>query len=390
MPDSRSLPQKIQACKERLERDLSCIRVTRAFTGQDEHAPFLSSRTDGGRQLRPYYLVYFLLVDLLEFPSLGQGEKVAWSVPLEYNSRLYVVEHRKFGLGIFEPQHDPTKGTNSPVTEVGERDSVEICQLINRAIDNATPYFEWRAQQEAAGSRLNVVNNSQALSERYDYFATEARSLRALSEQHHAKGKYSEYSETKKRANWSAQSAIEAFFAWTEHALIHLAILQSKITTGEQVRQLATADWKTKFKAVFDLSDRVTKVHYDLLIDLRKQMRNFLAHGSFGKRGEAFHFHSGVGAVPLLITERDDHPFQMEGLEPFAEFNALASLDQFASWLWSGCLAPAKRYLDCGMPTILTDAANGAYVSTMSSDSDMEQFVYWQAMQWDRAANMDF
>ncbi len=42
---------------------------------------FLSSRTRSGHDLPPYYLVYFLLVDLLGFPNLGQGEKVAWSVP---------------------------------------------------------------------------------------------------------------------------------------------------------------------------------------------------------------------------------------------------------------------------------------------------------------------
>jgi hypothetical protein len=55
----------------------------------------LSSRTDGGRNLPAYYLVYFLLVDLLGFPNLGQWEKVAWTVPVRYYGRLYGIEHRK-------------------------------------------------------------------------------------------------------------------------------------------------------------------------------------------------------------------------------------------------------------------------------------------------------
>ena len=390
MPHSRPLPSEIQICKERLGDQLSCLKLTHPLTAQDELALFLSSRTDGGRQLRPYYLVYFLLVDLLEFPSWGQGEKVAWSVPIEYNGRLYVIEHRKFGLGIFEPQHDPSMHTNSPVTDIGERDSVEICKLINRAIDSATPYFEWRAQQEAKGSKLNVVNNSTELFARYEYFAAEAKRIQQTAKDYETAKNYRDSHKETERANWLAQAAIEAFFCWTEHIFIHLAILQGKVTTGEQVRDLASSDWKAKYKAVFDLSSQDTKAHYDVLLDLRTQIRNFLAHGSFGKRGEAFHFHSGAGAVPLLIIRGDSHPFQIFEGVPFAEFNALASTGAFVTWLWSSHLAPAKRYLDSGLPVILTYAENGTYAEARSSNKEMEDFVHGLNMQWDAAANMDF
>ena len=67
----------------------------------------LSARTEAGRGLPPYYLVYFLLVDLLKFPSLGQWEKTAWTVPVRFRGRLYGIEHRKMGLGVFEPNLDP-------------------------------------------------------------------------------------------------------------------------------------------------------------------------------------------------------------------------------------------------------------------------------------------
>jgi hypothetical protein len=39
-------------------------------------ALMLSSRIGGGRSLPPYYRAYFLLVDFLEFPNMGQWEKV--------------------------------------------------------------------------------------------------------------------------------------------------------------------------------------------------------------------------------------------------------------------------------------------------------------------------
>jgi hypothetical protein len=60
-----------------------------------------TTRTKAGYKLPGYYLVYFLLVELLKFWHGGRGEKVAWSIPVEYEGSLAVIEHRKLGLGIF-------------------------------------------------------------------------------------------------------------------------------------------------------------------------------------------------------------------------------------------------------------------------------------------------
>ena len=63
-----------------------------------------------------------------------------------------------------------------------------------------------------------------------------------------------------------AQSTIEAFFSWTEHMCIQLAILQGQLSLGKEVTELANADWRTKFKAALNLSDIETKEHYDVLL----------------------------------------------------------------------------------------------------------------------------
>jgi hypothetical protein len=96
----------------------------------------------------------------------------------------------------------------------------------------------------------------------------------------------------KKQAGWMALAAIDAFFSWTEHIFIHLAILNGRLTSGEQVAALAKADWQHKFKQALDLNEKETKVLFDDLIIIKNQLRNFIAHGAFGKNGEAFHFHS--------------------------------------------------------------------------------------------------
>lgn len=56
-------------------------------------------RTEGGRNLAHYYLVYFLLVELLRFFNFGRSEKIAWSIPIGFEGTTYLVDHRKFGVG---------------------------------------------------------------------------------------------------------------------------------------------------------------------------------------------------------------------------------------------------------------------------------------------------
>ena len=47
------------------------------------------------------------------------------------------------------------------------------------------------------------------------------------------------------------------------------------------------------------------KPFYDELVFVRRQVRNFVAHGAFGKQGEAFKFHSKAGAVPVMLPHKN-------------------------------------------------------------------------------------
>ncbi len=92
-------------------------------------------RTNAGNSLPPYYLVYFLFVNLLNFRTFGPSEKVAWSIPIDYNGKTFFIEHRKMGLGVFA--HDPS---------TDEKDAEKIISLVNKAINKAEPYFNFIAQ----------------------------------------------------------------------------------------------------------------------------------------------------------------------------------------------------------------------------------------------------
>jgi hypothetical protein len=288
---------------------------------------FNAGRIDAGRQLPEYYLVYLLLVELLGFRNSGKWEKTSWSVPVDLDGVGFVVEHRKFGVGVFAIKTDESK-----------QQAQRIVALIKKGVKAARPFYEWSAQLAIQNSQINVSNVGGRLYERYIYFAGAFKTAQVevveSKEIHKAKQKQRDlpipldsvkppmglaslvkifafpWIELERRAGWLALAAVDAFFAWTEHVFIHLAILQGRITTGPEVAHLTGAEWGEKFKAALNISEKVDKDFYDRLGTIRRQLRNFMAHGAFGKSGEAFTFHSGAGAVPVVFdgTARVNHP----------------------------------------------------------------------------------
>lgn len=381
-----NLPEHLEAVRAAAKRALQPIRPADETTAVPKNLLFSAQRTDAGRGLPPYYLVYFLLVDLLEFRDLGRFEKLAWSVPIDYNGKAFLIEHRKLGLGIFV--EDPA---------LHEKAAAEVAIRIHKAVKVARPYFEWRAETAVAGSKLNVKNHTDELGERFKYFLSEYRSVvdsirseeERLSEWNIS---FSERYTLTERATWLAGAVIDAFFSFTEHVFIHLAILQGKISTGNEVASLAGADWAAKFKAVFDLKDSTAKRFYDDLTEIRRQHRNFVAHGSFGKQGEAFTFHSGAGAAPVLLPHlRGTQKFALSGPLTVEDPEAITTILSFMEFLWADEREPARVYLErTSLPVIMTMAADGTYTRAMQSCEEMESLAEHLVNEWDRSANMDW
>ena len=198
--------------------------------------------------------------------------------------------------------------------------------------------------------------------------------------------------ELRREARWLGLAAVEAFFSWTEHVFIHIAVLRGVCTTGREVRQLASADWSAKLKTALDMDEGEIKGLYDELAIIRRQLRNYVAHGAFGKDGEAFKFHSSAGAIPLLLPHKKGRTSFRFGsgmeLDPTEAFDVIA---RFESHLWNGRRARFKLYIqDYGLPAILSMAADGTYELASSSESKMVDFTEQLASKIDEAANMDW
>jgi hypothetical protein len=150
-----------------------------------------------------------------------------------------------------------------------------------------------------------------------------------------------------------------------------------------------------KIKAAIDLtSEKETKAVYEDLLEVRRQVRNYMAHGAFGKQGAAFEFHSATGAVPVNLTDpQGKSKFSMWSVPSFDEAKAIEVAESFIIKLWEGERAPAKLYLEGELgqlPVILSYASDGTYAGAMSSEEDMENFVESLTHQMDDAANMDW
>lgn len=382
----------IEEIRQKARRALGPLKQAELDQGT-YHQLFMSAkRTNAGRQLPPYYLVYFLLIDLLRFRNNGRWEKTDWSITVDYEGVPFLIDHRKFGLGIF--------GLDGAETEAA---AVRVATCIQKAIKAARPYFDWRANEAAKQSHLNVVNRSRDLFERVDFFVRLYDDRKEEAERRKDEIVRTEVRpdawtihqpayELMREARQFALSAIEGFFSWTEHVFIHIAILRGLCSTGEEVASLAKAEWADKYKAALDITDHDDKRFYDDLAVLRRQLRNFVAHGSFGKDGEALHFHSGAGAVPMLLPHnRSPSAFRFGFGLDFKIDPSIDLIKAFILHLWSGVRSPARIYLqEYGLPVVLTHVKDGTYSSAMRSDDDMEAFADYFASLIDRHANMDF
>jgi hypothetical protein len=389
------LPPELEPTRLAALRALGSIRPIAPETLAESKFLLPAQRTSSGRDLPAYYLVYFLLVNLLGFKNLGKFEKVSWSVPIDFNGRVFLVEHRKMGIGVFA--YD---------AKAEEDVARQVVIRIQKAVKAAQPFFEWLATRAVENSSVNVVNKSNSLLDRFKFLREtyRAKAKEALDRKDEViveKGETASSTWTSvqmpswqisKEARWLALAAIDAFFSWTEHVFIHISILTGALATGNEIAKLAEAEWQAKFKQALSLTDPTTKDFFDKLMVIRKELRNFVAHGAFGKQGEAFEFHSCVGAVPVLLPHlAGSRKFLLGESFTFDEDAALAIIEKFIDHLWSGVRAPAEIYIQqSGLPLILTMASDGTYAQAMTSVDEMTELVEYLSWQSDEAANMDW
>ena len=324
--EARSRYPDFEKIRERAARAITPLKPADKQSVAPKDLLFVAKSTNAGRRLPEPYLVYFLLVDLLDYQDLGRWEKLAYSIPVDLNGTAYLVEHRKFGLGLFSA--DP---------ELQEDDATRIVHLIRKAVKVSQPYFEHLANEAADGSKLNLKNHSRALYDRYLFFRKifhekqeemEKRKDERVVEDGVSENELVRWQsiqmpvfELRRESNWLGLAAVEAFFSWTEHVFIHIAVLRGTCRTGREVRTLANADWSAKLKAALFAGLRAVveaagsfagTVFNCAMIDgtvAATAGDRFTAAGSAGVRSDRNW--ASVSNIPVTISWRSWHNFRV-------------------------------------------------------------------------------
>ncbi len=152
------LPSELEPVREAARCALGPVKPATESTQADKDFLFNAKRTDAGRKLPAQHLVYFVLADLLGYRDLGRFEKLAWSIPIEFNGRAFLIEHRKFGAGVFAAD-----------IENDEMDAQEIVNHIHKAVKAARPFFDWLAARAIDESTVNATNKSVSLFDRFEF-----------------------------------------------------------------------------------------------------------------------------------------------------------------------------------------------------------------------------
>jgi hypothetical protein len=195
-----------------------------------------------------------------------------------------------------------------------------------------------------------------------------------------------------KIANWIAISCIEAFFSWTEHLFIHLVVIGQNLHDGQVISNLIESEWKIKFKKAIPENTKEAEKYYNELLIIRQQLRNFVAHGAFGKNGNAFKFYSNTGAVPVQMNHNKPYNrFSLHGNLTFNEEDVIILIESFIDFLWKKSSKTSMFYTQkCRLPAILTYAADGTYQEATKSMNSMKKLTEKLFRQFDDAANMDW
>lgn len=86
------VPAEFEGVREAARRAIAPLKAANASSRATADFLFTAEQADASRHLPPYYLIYFLLVDLLGFRNLGRFEKIDWSIPIDLDGTAYLID----------------------------------------------------------------------------------------------------------------------------------------------------------------------------------------------------------------------------------------------------------------------------------------------------------
>lgn len=348
------------------------------------------NRTSSEKDLKPYYLIYLLFVELLDFYYSGNEEKISFTIPIKYKNNIFLLQHRKLGMALLS---DDSRL---------EDQAKELVKLINKAINKAKPFFAYYANEVSNSNDLNIINHSLSFYSRYKFqlnlYHQKSNKLLNIGSIPlekdsnwllNAMNRYNYINTLTKERRWLAISVIDAFFSFTEHIFIHSAIIQGKLSNKAEIAKLTLSEWKEKFKRCIDISLPENLKIFNRLLSIKDNVRNYLTHGAFGKNNEVYQIHSPIGAMPMVLSPITADFSISENLS-FTDDKIIKILEEFIEYYWEQDNFIETIYIKSGLPTILTFSLDNTYQKAMISNEEMELFTNHLSEIYCNSLNMDW
>jgi hypothetical protein len=109
------VPEQFDTVREQARRAIAPMKPVDDNMKARKDFLFSAHRAVSAAELPSQHLIYFLLVELLGFRDLGRFEKLAWSIPIDLDGKAFLVEHQKFGVGVFTRSISMSMSSTSPM-----------------------------------------------------------------------------------------------------------------------------------------------------------------------------------------------------------------------------------------------------------------------------------
>lgn len=251
-------------------------------------------------------LVRYVLAEVLGLHcEWWPWDKVRWRVRGLYKGQPVAFEDRKLGFAFITPKDMPPESR------------ADLWKRVEGSVQILTRHLRSEAKPTIDDGRLTVVNSFWRFDARYKFFRARAR----VSYESAPPRPVQERDETgqvtstawdpykpEREGGYYTIAMLHEYFSRLEHLMIIVLPSVLLFAPGNgRLRELMSAGWKEKFRAIFDLNaDQSAKRLYERLYDVKESLRNPEAHGGFQKDGASAWFHyEGIGALPLELLNHD-------------------------------------------------------------------------------------
>jgi hypothetical protein len=341
----------------------------------------------------PVPTLVHLLGVLINYPTAGRAEKVAWSLYAQIDGEQVILEHRKFGFTI----------CRQPASKVAVS---RIVGQLKTAIKLVEAWLEPHARSQIDTGHATIANKFSEFDRRYRYFrgaADDAFAKAAAPPAPPAPGKgldglrlaMSSYNAGVRHQHegfFNSTAMVDAYFSRLEHWLTLLLAFRGRPLPASGLVGFLASKWDAKLTEILPPSTRTRETALGEMRALKARVRNPFAHGGVENDYGSLFFHlNGFGAIPGNFTRfRDSVRFQFIPIEHDDHQDHCSLFDRLDALLGQDDLELPNFLVGEGIDPALDPTSLGHYAMAVSSQAEAADYSRHWNDQWERDTNMDF